>query len=773
MDDDHQNGGAPSRDRQIMLAEETLRASELRYRRLFEAAKDGILILDVGTGRITDVNSFLVKLLGFSHGEMIGKTVGELSPFKDVMSNLAMLGQLQKDGYVRYENLPLETKDGRKIAVEFVSNVYQAGDKMVIQCNIRDITERKRVEESLRVSEERYHSLFENMLDGLAYCRMVFEQGRPHDFIYLEVNNAFEKVTGLKNVVGKSVTEVIPGIKESNPEIFEIYGRVALTGQAERFEIYLGRLKAWLAISVYSTKRECFVAVFKNVTERKRTEARFRRLVDSNAQGVIFWNTKGLITEANDSFLRLVGHTRADLDAGPIDWVAMTPPKYAALDQRALKELAATGICTPFEKEYIRKDGSRVPILIGAATFEDNPDEGVCFVLDLTERKKLEQQFRQTQKMDGIGQLAGGVAHDFNNILAVVQMQAELLKSSIGLSEEQSEIADEISATVKRAATLTRQLLLFSRREMFQPRDLDLSESITSTVKMLQRILGENIQIQLKLAPQPMHIHADAGMMDQVLLNLVVNARDAMPDGGDLVIETSGVEFDEFAASQSAQVRVGSFVCLNVSDSGGGIPLDILPKIFEPFFTTKDVGKGTGLGLATVYGIVQQHQGWINVYSEVGHGTTFRIYLPRLAKGTDPKPAQPASMAIRGGNETILLVEDDPSLRISVRMALSRLGYRILEAPTGVKALEVWKENRDEIRLLLTDLVMPDGMTGKKLAQIVLLENPKLKVIYMSGYSAEVVGRDFPLKEGVNFLTKPFQGLKLAQTIRDSLDLQM
>ena len=209
-----------------------------------------------------------------------------------------------------------------------------------------------------------------------------------------------------------------------------------------------------------------------------------------------------------------------------------------------------------------------------------------------------------------------------------------------------------------------------------------------------------------------------------------------------------------------------------MSDSGGGIPLEILPKIFEPFFTTKDVGKGTGLGLATVYGIVQQHQGWIHVYSEVGHGTTFRIYLPRLAKDSDPKPAQPTSTAIRGGNETILLVEDDPSLRFSVRMALSRRGYRILEAPTGLKALEVWKENRDEIRLLLTDLVLPDGMTGKNLAQIVLQENPKLKVIYMSGYSAEVVGRDFPLKEGVNFLTKPFQGLTLAQTIRDSLDLQ-
>jgi signal transduction histidine kinase/ActR/RegA family two-component response regulator len=385
-------------------------------------------------------------------------------------------------------------------------------------------------------------------------------------------------------------------------------------------------------------------------------------------------------------------------------------------------------------------------------------------------RTKLEEQFRQSQKMEGIGQLAGGVAHDFNNILAIIQIQSELMKTSGGLSARQAEFADEISLTVQRAAALTRQLLLFSRREVFQPRDLDLNESVTSTTKMLRRILGENIQVQLRLASQPMFIHADAAMMDQVLLNLAVNARDAMPNGGQLVIETSGVEFDEFAVTQSPQARPGSFVRLNVSDSGCGIPPENLSKIFEPFFTTKEVGKGTGLGLATVFGIVQQHQGWINVYSEVNHGTTFRVYVPRLAKNGGKKSPQPALAATSGGNETILLAEDDPSLRVSVRKALSQLGYRILEAPTGVKALEVWKDNRAEIRLLLTDLVMPDGMSGKDLAERILQEDPRLKVIYMSGYSAEVVGKDFPLKEGVNFLAKPFQASKLAQTIRDNLD---
>jgi CheY-like chemotaxis protein len=313
-------------------------------------------------------------------------------------------------------------------------------------------------------------------------------------------------------------------------------------------------------------------------------------------------------------------------------------------------------------------------------------------------------------------------------------------------------------------------VLLFSRREVFQPADLDLNETIATTAKMLKRMLGETVEMQLTLAAQPLFLHADAGMLDQVLMNLCVNARDAMPEGGRLVIETAGVDLDELAVAQTVQARPGSFVRLSVSDNGGGIPPEILPQIFEPFFTTKPVGKGTGLGLATVFGIVQQHQGWINVYSELGRGSTFRIYLPRLAGHVAPKSAPPELVAMLGGHETILLAEDDPALRLAVRKALSQLGYRILEAPTGVKALEVWRESRDEISLLLTDLVMPDGMTGKDLAERILQEDPKMKVIYMSGYSADVVGRDFPMLEDVNFLTKPFQTSKLAQTIRNHLD---
>ncbi len=420
-----------------------------------------------------------------------------------------------------------------------------------------------------------------------------------------------------------------------------------------------------------------------------------------------------------------------------------------------------------------RKDGKLYEEEATISPMRDATGKVVNYVAvkrDVTREAQLESQFRQAQKMEAVGTLAGGVAHDFNNILAVIQMQAHLLKGDGGLSAGQLEMADDIGTAVQRAAALTRQLLMFSRKQTLQLRDLDLNDSIVEMTKMLARTLGENIAVQLKLSAQPMLLHADAGMMDQILMNLAVNARDAMPDGGQLVIGTAGVEFDEFAATQTAQARPGSFVRLSVSDNGCGIPPEILPRIFEPFFTTKGVGKGTGLGLATLFGIAQQHRGWVNVYSEVGHGTTFKIYLPRLGEKHDTKFIQKMLATIQTGHETILLVEDEPSLRTTINLSLSRLGYHVLEAGTGVKALDVWKAHQGEIHLLLTDLMMPDGMTGKELGRRLLQENPRLKMVYMSGYSTDIVAKDFPLQEGVNFITKPFAVHNLAQIIRSNLD---
>jgi signal transduction histidine kinase/DNA-binding NtrC family response regulator len=389
---------------------------------------------------------------------------------------------------------------------------------------------------------------------------------------------------------------------------------------------------------------------------------------------------------------------------------------------------------------------------------------------DITQHRTLEAQFRQVQKMEAVGQLAAGVAHDFNNILTVIQLHASQLKSGQALSPQQLESASEIEKAAGRADSLTRQLLLFSRKQMMQPRDLDLNQSINDMTKMLRRTLGETIQVEFRFAMEPLLIHADAGMLDQVLMNLAVNAHDAMRRGGKLVIETSAVEFDESVRAQSPLARPGSFVCLSVGDNGCGIAPETMERIFEPFFTTKEAGKGTGLGLAAVFGIVQQHQGWINVSSEVGCGTVFRIYLPRLAAKSDQKSGQPESATVRGGKETILIVEDEGTLRASMRKALSQLGYRVLESVSGIEAQKVWEQHRNEIDLLVTDLVMPGGLDGKDLAKRFSSENPKLKVICTSGYSVEMASTDFPLEEGVNFLAKPFGAHKLAETVREKLD---
>jgi len=767
MSSEHGNGNVTGNGAGTQQA---LRASELSYRRLFEAAQDGILILDVNTGRIIDVNPFLTKLLGFSHGEMVGKTVGEMSPFKDIVSNQAMLERLQKAGYVRYHNLPLETRDGRKIAVEFVSNVYQAGDKKVIQCNIRDNTDYKLTEEKMRQLSQAVEQSPVSVV--ITDTKGIIEY----------VNRKFSELTGysLAEVVGKN-----PSILKSGEcpaaTYQEMWARITSGGtwsgefhnRKKNGELFWERAVISPVLDA-SGEATHFLAVKEDITERKRAEAALIRLaaiVESSDDAIIGKDLNGIITNWNKGAEKIYGYKASEMVGTSI--MRLIPADRHDEENRILETIKRGESMKHFETLRQTKDGRLIDVSVTTSPIRDVTGKiiGVSKVArDITERRKLEAQFRQSQKMEAVGQLAGGVAHDFNNILAVIQLQTGLLKAEQELSLQQLDLAGEIEKAAERAAILTRQLLLFSRRQTMQPRDLDLNQAINDMAKMLRRTLGEDIQLQFKFAMQSLFIHADAGMMDQVLMNLAVNARDAMPKGGQLVIETSAEDFDESVRAQSARASSGSLVCLSVSDTGCGIPPEVLPRIFEPFFTTKEAGKGTGLGLATVFGIVEQHQGWINVHSEVGHGTTFHIYLPQLTKISKREPEQPTLTSTRGGNETILLVEDDIFLRASVRKSLSQLGYRVLEAIDGIEALEVWKQNRGGIHLLLTDLVMPGGMTGKDLGERLLKENPKLKVIYASGYSGEIAGKNFPLEEGVNFLAKPFQTQKLAQTVRNCLD---
>jgi PAS domain S-box-containing protein len=511
------------------------------------------------------------------------------------------------------------------------------------------------------------------------------------------------------------------------------------------------------------------------VTDRKRTEeelqkseARFRRVVESNLIGIAFWTSDGTITDANDRFVEMLGYTREELLRSGPQWGALIAPKRDSAVPVAREKAAATyGQATP--KDLFRRDGSRLPVLLGSAHLDAECQSGVSFVLDISEQLKLEVQFRQAQKMESIGRLAGGVAHDFNNILTVIHGHCSLLLMSPHLLSEEQESAREIMAAADRAANLNRQLLTFSRKQVVQPRHVDLNEIISHLTRMLTRLLGEDIVLQCSYTAQLPAVHADPGMIEQVMMNLAVNARDAMPRGGQLAIRTSVANFDE-GSLPHPHAKPGRFVCITVSDSGCGMDSETLSHIFEPFFTTKEIGKGTGLGLATVYGIVELHHGWVDVSSRVGAGTSFRIFLPvTTEKGVAPHET-PVADPLLQGSETILLAEDEPAVRGLVQRTLTKCGYRVIESASGREALERWAAAPGKIDLLLTDMVMPEGITGSELATRLRGVRPDLKVIYSSGYSLELVAKDCELVEGLNFLPKPYDPQRLARTVRTCLD---
>jgi signal transduction histidine kinase len=388
------------------------------------------------------------------------------------------------------------------------------------------------------------------------------------------------------------------------------------------------------------------------------------------------------------------------------------------------------------------------------------------------ERKLVEEQLRQAQKMEAIGQLAGGIAHDFNNVLTVINGWSRIMLEDDTISEGTRNGAKQIYTAGQRASSLTRQLLFFSRKRPIERIALDLNRTIEEVATMLQRLIGEHIQLSLDLAPVLPLVEADVSMMEQILINLTVNARDAMPHGGRLAITTRVVDLNEAALLGKDGVSPGKFVQLSVQDSGCGIPAEIMPRIFEPFFTTKEVGKGTGLGLATVFGIVKQHHGWLDLQSQVGVGTTFSAFLPAADPRQQAAIAPEPESAPARGRETLLIVEDESSVREFAVAVLQPLGYRLLQARSGLDALEVWKWHSKRIDLLLTDMVMPDDLTGPQLATRLVAEKPSLAVIFTSGYSQEEMGRVFAPEKGARFIHKPYSPYDLARIVRDTLDLR-
>jgi PAS domain S-box-containing protein len=478
---------------------------------------------------------------------------------------------------------------------------------------------------------------------------------------------------------------------------------------------------------------------------------------------------QGVFADMNESFVRLFGYKREEmLGRTSLELGIWHDPEERL---RMLQQLQETKSVRDFSCRLRTKNGALRDALLSVERLDFAGDAVILIIVhDMTERLNLEAQLRHAQKMEAVGQLAAGVAHDFNNILTIIQGHAGLLLASPELPDNMGPSLTQITGAASQAATLTKQLLTFSRKQVMQLHYLDLNEVVSGATQMLHRLLGETITLQLECGAAPLPIHADAGMIEQIIVNLSLNARDAMPQGGRLKVKTETVEIDSAYAQQRPDASVGPFACLTVADTGTGMDLATLNRIFEPFFTTKEVGKGTGLGLATAYAIVKHHQGWIEVASQLGGGSVFKTFLPLCPEPAPSQDVARPAKASPGGNETILVVEDEASLRELVCTLLRHYGYRVLEAGHGKEALEVWRVKHSEIDLLLTDMMMPEGISGWELAEKLQAERPGLKVIYTSGYSVDLLGRNGEFGQDIHFLPKPYQPHVLAKAVRDCLD---
>jgi PAS domain S-box-containing protein len=502
----------------------------------------------------------------------------------------------------------------------------------------------------------------------------------------------------------------------------------------------------------------------------RESQARFRNLFDSLSDAVIVTDRERRIVEANPAFETMFGWALEEVRGVSIGrlYAAEEDDRAAAL---ALADLDPAGRLV--QNAALRRRGGAVfPAEVAVSRLRDGAGAGLGFVgvvRDTTEQRRLEAQLRQAQKMEAVGRLAGGVAHDFNNMLSVIVGYGQMLLRHLPEGDRARGQVAEIVKAADRATGLTRQLLAFGRKQVVQPRVLDLNGVVSNLDKMLHRVIGEDVRLETDLAADLWRVRADPGQIEQVLMNLSVNARDAMPRGGTLRIATRNETLHDAWAREHPGSRPGPHVVIEVSDTGAGIDPEILPHIFEPFFTTKAQGKGTGLGLATVYGIVKQSGGAVYVDSAPGRGAVFRVYLPRVLEALEPVGARPAEGAPRGGSETVLVVEDDPMVRALVQETLGRLGYRVLAAEDPSRALQAAEGHDGTIALLLTDVVMP-GMNGRELAGRIARLRPEARVLYMSGYAEDAIAHHGILQEDVVLLQKPFTPDALAGRVREVLD---
>ncbi len=775
-----------------------------------EASPDALSIADVDH-RLVWANKAFLELFGYRLNDILGEPLETLVVPPDRLPESRWV----TEALAKNERISLETKrrrqDGTLLDVSVSCAPLLVDGKMAgFYAGYRDISDRKRVEALssalYRVAEksssahdlQQFFAAVHSIIDELMYARNFYIA--LHDPVTDTLSFPYfvdeQDSAPPSKKFGRGLTEYIIRTGQpllATPEVLEAMenrGEVerngsrsldwmgvplrvnshafgALVVQSYSKNIRYGERDKEI-LTFVSRQLASAVEIKRNELELRRSEARYRSLVQSSVYGIYRSSLEGRFLDVNPALISMLGYESAEqvLLLDPEKDVFAQPKEHA----RLVEEFRRTGRLDGIELKWKRKDGTVITVRISgrAVSSADQPADVLeAIAEDVTGRRALEDQLRQSQKMEAVGRLAGGVAHDFNNLLMVISGYAEVILANLAPEHPLYEKGQAIQLAADRATTLTRQLLAFSRKQLLELKVVDVNAIVEDMERLLRPLIGENVELVTSLTRQPAHVRADAGQLEQVLMNLVVNAKDAMPNGGRLTVRTQNIIMDESHRGGQQFIRPGTYVMLSVSDTGTGMDKETQSRIFEPFFTTKEKGKGTGLGLSTVYGIVKQSGGYVMVQSEIGNGTTFHIYLPQVEDAAE-KQAVPAPDAAGGGSETILLVEDEESVRQLVRDTLTAKGYRVLEAESGEAGLELARNYHAEIELVITDVVMP-GMTGREMAKQLTQSRTAMKVLYLSGYTEDAILSDGSIEPGTAFLQKPFSLQNLSRKVREVL----